>query len=58
LLRYLDTTLNTALQTHLHPGQMALGILPVTPAPPVVPTTGGPFPQATSAINSQKATTG
>jgi uncharacterized protein involved in type VI secretion and phage assembly len=53
LLRYLDTTLNTALQTHLHPGQMALGILPVTPAPPVVP-----FPQATSAINSQKATTG
>jgi hypothetical protein len=36
LLAYL-TTLVTLFNTHVHPGEMALGILPVTPAPPVAP---------------------
>jgi phage baseplate assembly protein gpV len=36
LVQYL-TQLATLYQTHLHPGQMALGAFPVTPAPPVPP---------------------
>jgi hypothetical protein len=36
LLQYL-TQLVTLYQTHLHPGEMALGVFPVTPAPPVPP---------------------
>jgi hypothetical protein len=36
LLVYL-TQLVTLFNTHVHPGEMALGILPVTPAPPVAP---------------------
>jgi hypothetical protein len=24
-------------QTHMHPGELALGVFPVTPAPPVPP---------------------
>lgn len=36
LLVYL-TTLVTLFNTHVHPGELALGILPVTPAPPVAP---------------------
>jgi uncharacterized protein involved in type VI secretion and phage assembly len=36
LLTYL-TTLVTLFNTHVHPGEMAIGILPVTPAPPVAP---------------------
>ncbi len=36
LLAYL-TTLVTLFNTHVHPGEMAAGILPVTPAPPVAP---------------------
>jgi hypothetical protein len=40
LLQYL-TQLVTIYQTHVHPGELALGVLPVTPAPPQ-PT--APFP--------------
>ncbi len=36
LLQYL-TQLVTIYQTHVHPGELAAGILPVTPAPPVPP---------------------
>jgi hypothetical protein len=36
LMAYL-TTLVTLFNTHVHPGEMALGVLPVTPAPPVAP---------------------
>lgn len=38
LLQYL-TQVVTMLNTHLHPGQMAAGLIPVTPAPPVPPLT-------------------
>jgi phage baseplate assembly protein gpV len=36
LVQYL-TQVATLYQTHLHPGEMALGAFPVTPAPPVPP---------------------
>ena len=36
LFAYL-TQLVTIFNTHVHPGELALGILPVTPAPPVAP---------------------
>ena len=36
LLTYL-AQLVTLFNTHVHPGELALGILPVTPAPPVLP---------------------
>jgi hypothetical protein len=36
LMTYL-TTLVTMFNTHVHPGELAVGILPVTPAPPVPP---------------------
>lgn len=36
LLEYL-TELTTIFETHLHPGELAAGILPVVPAPPVPP---------------------
>lgn len=36
LLQYL-TQVVTAFNTHLHAGEMAAGVLPVTPAPPAVP---------------------
>jgi hypothetical protein len=36
LLTYL-AQLVTLFNTHVHPGELALGILPVTPAPPVAP---------------------
>jgi len=36
LLTYL-ASLVTAFNTHVHPGEMALGFMPVTPAPPVAP---------------------
>lgn len=52
LLEYL-TQLVTLLQTHVHPGELALGILPVTPAPPVVP-----FPMPTPDLLSLQVTTG
>jgi hypothetical protein len=38
LLTYL-TQLVTIYNTHLHPGELTLGLLPVTPAPPVAPMT-------------------
>jgi len=33
---YLNS-LVAALQAHVHPGQMAAGVLPVTPMPPTAP---------------------
>lgn len=36
LLTYLAQIV-TAFNTHVHPGEMALGFMPVTPAPPVAP---------------------
>jgi phage baseplate assembly protein gpV len=41
LLSYL-TQLTALFNTHIHPGEMALGVLPVTPAPPVAPFTPPP----------------
>ncbi len=38
LLQYL-TQVVTMFNAHLHPGELALGFLPVTPAPPVPPLT-------------------
>jgi hypothetical protein len=48
LLAYLNQ-LVAMFNTHIHPGEMAAGILPVTPAPPVAP-----FPPATPALISTK----
>jgi len=52
LLQYLNQ-LVTLFNTHLHPGELAAGFIPVTPAPPV-----GQFPPATPALLSQRVTTG
>jgi len=52
LLQYLNQIV-TLYQTHIHPGEMALGVFPVTPAPPVPP-----FPPATPALLSMKVKTG
>lgn len=52
LLAYLGQ-LETALKTHIHPGELALGVFPVTPAPPL-PV----FPQATPALLSGIVKTG
>jgi len=52
LLTYLNQ-LVTTFNTHIHPGELALGILPVTPAPPV-----GPFSPATPSLLSTKVKTG
>ena len=52
LLTYL-TQLVTLFQSHTHPGELALGVLPVTPAP-AVPI----FPLPTPALLSTKVTTG
>ncbi len=48
LLTYLNQ-LVTMFNAHLHPGELAGGFLPVTPAPPVPP-----FPPATPALISTK----
>ncbi|HMK92765.1 MAG TPA: hypothetical protein VK576_07180, partial [Thermoleophilia bacterium] len=48
LLAYLNQ-LVTIFNTHIHPGELAAGILPVTPAPPVAPA-----PPATPALISTK----
>jgi hypothetical protein len=48
LLTYLNQ-LVTMFNAHVHPGEMAAGILPVTPAPPVPP-----FPAATPSLISTK----
>lgn len=52
LLQYLNQ-LKIAFDTHMHPGEMALGVFPVTPAPPVPP-----LPPATPALLSLKVKTG
>jgi hypothetical protein len=52
LLTYLNQ-LVTLFNAHLHPGQLAAGVLPVTPAPPVAP-----FPPATPSLLSMKVKTG
>ena len=52
LLRYLQQ-LEQVFITHLHPGQMAAGIIPVVPTPPVPP-----IPPATPALHSTRVTTG
>lgn len=52
LLQYLNQ-LVTTFNAHLHPGELAAGVLPVTPAPPVAP-----FPPATPSLLSLKVKTG
>ncbi len=52
LLQYLNQIVQV-YQTHMHPGELALGVFPVTPAPPVPP-----MPPATPALLSVKVTTG
>lgn len=52
LMSYL-TQLVTTLQTHTHPGQMAAGVLPVTPMVP-----GTSFPTYQSSYNSTQVKTG
>jgi hypothetical protein len=48
LLAYLNQ-LVTMFNTHIHPGELAAGFIPVTPAPPVPP-----FPPATPSLISTK----
>ncbi len=52
LLQYLNQLVNL-YQTHMHPGQLALGVFPVTPMTPVPP-----FPPATPSLLSTKVKTG
>ncbi len=52
LLRYLNQMV-IIYQTHMHPGEMALGVFPVTPAPPVPP-----MPPPTPELLSMKVRTG
>jgi len=52
LLQYLNQLVQL-YQTHVHPGELAVGILPVSPAPPVPP-----LPPATPALLSTKVKTG
>jgi hypothetical protein len=52
LLSYLNQ-LVSMFNSHVHPGELAAGILPVTPAPPVPP-----FPAATPALLSTRVKTG
>ena len=52
LIKYL-TQLVTMLQTHTHPGELALGFMPVTPAPPVPA-----FPPPEPTLVSKKVTAG
>ncbi len=52
LLQYLNQ-LVSMFNSHVHPGELAVGILPVTPAPPVPP-----FPPATPSLLSMKVKTG
>lgn len=51
LLNYLNQ-LVSLYNSHLHPGQTIVGVIPVAPAPPVAP-----FPPATPALLSQGVTT-
>jgi uncharacterized protein involved in type VI secretion and phage assembly len=52
LLQYLNQLVNM-FNSHLHPGELAAGFIPVTPAPPVPP-----FPPATPDLLSMKVKTG
>lgn len=52
LLTYLNQ-LVTTFNSHIHPGELALGFLPVTPAPPVMP-----FQPATPSLLSTKVKCG
>jgi uncharacterized protein involved in type VI secretion and phage assembly len=52
LMTYLQSVVQT-YQAHMHPGQMAAGFIPVTPAPPVPP-----LPAPTSALLSTKVKAG
>lgn len=52
LLQYLNNLVNL-FNSHVHPGELALGIIPITPAPPVPP-----FIPATPALLSTKVTCG
>jgi len=52
LLQYLNQLVQI-YQTHVHPGELAMGVLPITPAPPVPP-----FPPATPTLVSQRVKTG
>ena len=52
LMNYLNQIVQI-YQTHLHPGQLTLGVFPVVPAPPVPP-----FPPATPKLVSQRVKTG
>lgn len=52
LLTYLNQLVQM-FNTHMHPGELALGALPVTPAPPVPP-----MPPATPSLLSLKVKTG
>lgn len=52
LLQYLNQ-LVTLFNTHIHPGELAAGFIPVTPAPPVAP-----FPPATPVLLSLRVKTG
>jgi uncharacterized protein involved in type VI secretion and phage assembly len=52
LLQYLNQ-LVSMFNSHLHPGELAAGFIPVTPAPPVPP-----FPPATPDLLSLKVKTG
>ena len=52
LLAYLNQ-LVTMFNAHMHPGELAIGALPVTPAPPVPP-----FPPATPDLLSTRVKTG
>lgn len=52
LLTYLNSIVQT-FNAHLHPGEMAIGVLPVTPAPPVAP-----MMPPTPDLLSQKVKTG
>lgn len=52
LLQYLNQLVGI-FNAHLHPGELALGVVPITPAPPVAP-----MPPATPSLLSTRVTTG
>lgn len=52
LLKYLNQIVQI-YQTHIHPGELALGVFPITPAPPQPP-----MPPATPVLISKRVTTG
>jgi len=52
LLTYLNQ-LVTLFNSHVHPGELALGFIPITPAPPV-----SPFPPATPSLLSTRVKCG